>query len=838
MKNNLYTYLSQFPREEVVKNRFLNMFGYELCTIGDIDHVGINSLVEAKKGVNFKPIKNLASTVAQILGYCNRIYFGKKMYEECELKEYLIVLSDESASIMKTSDFMKYFTDNSGKYNWNTRASNPDKNLIADLCDDFVVRSLRVYDFRDDYDCEDFSNEFKRIESGKSAPIKKIIDISSIIVCYKKWLKQMDFINLKKSDKNFKRDFFFADITNETSSYDADAKKLTLNVNGRIVEFNRVTSEKYNSFWQNYNKIEDMKNTNFRAAADRLLEMADRRWKGDFYTPNELAELGWSYIWENVSYDDLAKGKIVINDNCVGSGNLIYPIGENNYKHCIMTSIRKDDTEYCSPAYAPAIVFQCDYLNDYTEEGYFNSPHITDEMRAKLNDPDVTLILNINPPYSNSSNKKNCCQAEDKKNANENTKDGISNTKVKKMMEAEGLKNASSQLYVQFLYRIIKEVSKFKCKVILGLYCPINFFNNVKTIKFREMYFNKKFLGGFCFCSQCFHGTSDSTGWGVSYTLWDLKTDVPLANQDIILDVLDDKFNKIGTKQVEVMTSTKNLLKTWVDYETTGKNKIYLPTMKSAFNITNKLRSVNANHLCGMNLENKPVAEVSNFVVSSIQNGHIGFSVTPKSFERAFTAMGIHKSSDFEWYNVDDNYNKPKTEIPSEIVNDLVVYGVFCETTKSGAYTDVEVIDTTTDEVTHVFNLNNELMPFTRDEVREFFIEDETIIDSLNSDSSERMFAKWLKGKNLSPEAQAVMDVVKEMYEQFYRMELPWDDYLISSWDVGFYQILRAFRDNGSTVCKKLENKWKEAMDNLKSKNSTVVWDYGIIEQIDLFETK
>ena len=834
---NLKLFLSGCD-EEVLKNRFLNRVGHQLNTVYKIDHVGKNLFLETKVDDDFRKLKTLATVVAQILGYCNRVYFSKKKYETCELKKTLVVLSNNSGAIFNTKDFEKYYSDCSGKYDWDIAASKSDKKLISDLCDEHLLINARVFDLGNDVESEIFENAYKAIENDEAVFLKKPILISMIDSLYLEWRKKTTFITNKKSNATKLRDLFYADICNDTSRYDADAKKLTLIVNGEEIVFTRVYPQNY-SFWQNYDKIEGMNKTNFRAKADRLLDMADRRWKGDFYTPNAVAKLAWDYIWKNVPYEDLLNGKVVINENCAGSGNLIFPLNEEAHKHCVISTYRKDDAEYCSETFADAIVFQCDYLNDFVEEGYFNSPAITDKIRARLNDPNTTLIFNINPPYSNASNKKQCTKSAAKINDGDVTKDGISDTLIKNMMEEVGQEGAASQLYVQFIYRILEEVSKYKCKVILGIFCPVTFFSNSSMIDFREKFFNKKFLGGFMFSNICFHGTSSTTEWGVGYTLWDLRSDISLESQELKVDIINYDFDKIGTRSLDLITTKNknNLLKSkFVKVITTrGKNKMMLPTQKGVYNFTNTLRSVHPDHICAMSLETKPDGEISTYVVPSIHNGHVGFSVVPENFENSFVSFGARKSYNTEWYYVGANYKSPDKDIPTDVRNDLIIYGVFCENTKSASYDEIEVVDKN-GEVTNTFKIKNGLMPFTRDDLRSnFFIADENIIESLNEDTADRFFATWLQGKTFTTEAQSVLNIVKKIYKHFYSMEISCDDFYISSWDVGFHQIVRFFRDSGDSVCKKLLGELNDAMDILRKKNSSAIWDYGFLEKADLF---
>ena len=228
----------------------------------------------------------------------------------------------------------------------------------------------------------------------------------------------------------------------------------------------------------------------------------------------------------------------------------------------------------------------------------------------------------------------------------------------------------------------------------------------------------------------------------------------------------------------------------------------------------------------GIYIENYPDNENVSFVVSGIQNGHVGVSGTEETFTNDMCAFGFHKVVEVDWYDVNDNFLRPKKELTNEQQNDFVIYSVFCEKTLSCSYVGLEISGKTYDIINH-------LMPLTIEDVRKMFISDCCLIENFNEATDDRFFAKWIKNNTLSHEAYEVYAAVVKLYDYFYRESenCDWSKCMIHTWDVGFYQVMRAIRDLDSNEGMELIRKFNEKLETLRKKLEPVVYDCGVLKK-------
>ena len=131
-------------------------------------------------------------------------------------------------------------------------------------------------------------------------------------------------------------------------------------------------------------------------------------------------------------------------------------------------------------------------------------------MQNDLANPAIKWLILVNPPYATAQEA----------GLQGKSKEGVSDTTIRKLMHTEGLGEVSRELYVQFLYRIINE---FKHRqAVLGLFAPLKYLVSTNYQKFRDNVFCAKFHSGFIFSSENFGGTSKSKHFPVSFILWNI----------------------------------------------------------------------------------------------------------------------------------------------------------------------------------------------------------------------------------------------------------------------------------------------------------------------------
>ena len=253
--------------------------------------------------------------------------------------------------------------------------------------------------------------------------------------------------------------------------------------------------------------------------------VVDIRRTGKFYTPLPFAKLGLEYI-EKVLGPDWYKDYYVWDMAC-GSGNLEYHLPD--YSKVFMSELDGRTVEQLNEnnVFPGATVFQYDYLNDDVElmmagADLLNDKHgwkLPRSLREALADKTKKWVVLINPPFAEATNPDGA----DKK--------GVSTTGVGNCMDQVDLGKSANEIFVQFMYRILKELpNSLLCCFAYQKYVVSQAFE-----KFRADLFQPEYKSGFVFPSSSFSGPKGD--WPVSFLLWDLAKKIPLDGQNITVDV-------------------------------------------------------------------------------------------------------------------------------------------------------------------------------------------------------------------------------------------------------------------------------------------------------------
>jgi len=251
------------------------------------------------------------------------------------------------------------------------------------------------------------------------------------------------------------------------------------------------------------------------------------------------------------------------------------------FKELYCSTIDKVDLELGDSYNRDSQKFVYDFLNDNPE--LLNSNKVNNSLlpstlyNALLKNKKI--IFFINPPFGEGSNGKN---------KRKKSKDGIANTKVKIMMENEGFKNSSQQLYTQFLYRILKLKQIFNLdNLSIGVFTPTLFLSGERSEKFRETFLeNFKFEKGIVFNANYFSNVSSE--WGIGFSIWTSGENKEKNNFNFLIKELNDK-GKIETSGEKLIYNleSKERLSSWIK-EKKSNNKVETITLKSAITFDKK----------------------------------------------------------------------------------------------------------------------------------------------------------------------------------------------------------------------------------------------------------
>jgi hypothetical protein len=169
-----------------------------------------------------------------------------------------------------------------------------------------------------------------------------------------------------------------------------------------------------------------------------------------------------------------------------------------------------------------------------------------------------------------------------------------------------------------------------------------------------------------------------------------------------------------------------------------------------------------------------------------------GMSVTPENFDKAMVWHAVRRIPKATWLNDRDQWMQPTSPLPEEFETDCAVWSAFSNSNQVSSLAEIAYQGDT-------YDLPNQLFPYPLDEVRAWTCTLGSMQSSLQSATKDRFFAQWLSDRKLSSEAQSVIDAGRVLYQLFFAnsASMPWPQFKIKRWDVGLYQVRRAFNEVG-----------------------------------------
>lgn len=359
-------------------------------------------------------------------------------------------------------------------FNWNVTPSNHETKefqLIKVRIETILKQYTYVYDYENDE--KDLAVFIKNNVAKATTTNKLRIDKNNFIPIYLRWLEvvkpiiDVNWDDLKKANI-FDNDFYLADLfvdDRDTQSIDDD---LTTRDNLFVVfknqgykiakenikqmfdaTINLKNKDAYLQFWKRY------KRPPIKEFQDYIIERRDllvpqdiRERKGAFFTPRKWVELSQKYLTDYLGEN--WQEDYYIWDCAAGTGNLL--AGLTNKYNIYASTLDQADINVVHERIDHGAnllknhVFQFDFLNDdFTKLPQSLQDIINDKEKRKK------LVIYINPPYAEATSTKTIS------NSNSLHKESVGKSKTKDNYE-KLLNQASKELYVQFLFRIYKEI--------------------------------------------------------------------------------------------------------------------------------------------------------------------------------------------------------------------------------------------------------------------------------------------------------------------------------------------------------------------------------------------
>jgi hypothetical protein len=412
--------------------------------------------------------------------------------------------------------------------------------------------------------------------------------------------------------------------------------------------------------------------------------------------------------------------------------------------------------------------FQYDYLNDdITHDGkidYTLTNKIPEQLRKAIAEGKKILVL-INPPYGESG----AGIGKGDKNKKE-----VEQTKVNSLMKTLALGYASKELFVQFMVRIAKEIPT----ATVAMFSTMKYVNAPNFQAFRKEW-NAKYLGGFVVHSKAFDGLNGN--FPIGFLLWKTNqnstTKTPIT--EISVEVLDKKVNPIGEKYFYNLPNNV-FLNAWFDRPQTN-NELALPLSNAIKVSSNPRLKKSCDGMVGFFYASNndfQHAALETLISSSIFTGGNGggWYITPDNLWQVAVMYTVRRVIKPTWLNDRDQFLQPNQTLSDEFRTDCLLWMLFNGSNLTASANDLEWNGKN-------WSIVNHFIPFTEQEV------------NASGRFESDFMVEYLKDKNLSVEAQTVLDEGKKLWQAYFAhtdVRSVRDELKLNRPDVGWYQIRKA----------------------------------------------
>jgi len=492
------------------------------------DDKKVKCLMEFKKDMDFLNINERCKVLCQV------IYYLKKFEINGEELPNVIFVGDKNecfvVSVFKLVKYLQWDLD------WSLPAStayskNPDliKAMVNDSSLNSYVINMENDDFRD---------------------IKLMIEANAEGVNFKKK------ICLNNIVQEF--EYFVTKIWKKQKDGELDSSKLANIFMSLIDDPDNVALVK-NKLWTDYgnmivnkreciifkNKIKEMHpddklkiETNYNI----LLSDCDRRASGEYPTPILLVNDTHSIMGEYIE-GDWKKDYLVI-DPAWGRGNLTRDCDIENLQPMTLHQADIDKAKELDINGAEDAV-KFDFLNDGILLHAFDQDRLHNYLPDKVAtaiENNEKIIIYMNPPFGG---RAIGCLGKKK----EKTKNHL-NTELKSYIIGvdEKYKDDTNELYVQFLFRLLRFKEQYKLtNLYLAFFSPLGFLTGDRFDGFRSWFLlHFDYIKGMHYNAGQFSCTEDT--WGVGFTIWK-----SCKKKKVVKDVFEFEDRKLDYDQFDTI---------------------------------------------------------------------------------------------------------------------------------------------------------------------------------------------------------------------------------------------------------------------------------------------
>ncbi|MDR0965720.1 MAG: hypothetical protein LBM75_04340 [Myxococcales bacterium] len=803
-------------REEELKNRVAqDFFGKFDCTeiIRDIDfsvRAGEEYLVWAEAKSKTTDVEEMLTQLVLTIGKA-------RTFDRILPPPFLGCFDNEKIAFISFSEVQDIFHQND--FNWKVAPSDYKTKEFEQVYAQVAQISegdIYLFDFEND---EEELKQFIKdnFTPERSGATKTKIDKNNFITIYNKWLETVKptiMINWEIAKKKgiYDRDFYLADLLSQENMtikdklsvllkldhYELDRKLDELGLSSSSRATFKDNQKAHTRFWTKYDRPPLQDYWNYIVERQDLLVPQDvRERKGSFFTPKIWVELSQKYLAD--VFGENWQDEYYIWDCAAGTGNLL--AGLINKYNIWASTIDKADVDVMHDRIANGAnlldshVFQFDFLNDdFSKLPKPLQDIINDEGKRKK------LIVYINPPYAEAAST---CSG--------NAKTNVSNISVIYDRYSPIMGKAFRELFIQFLYRIYKEIPG--CKI--GEFSKLKALNSSNFSRFRK-FFTASLEKMFIVPSDTFDNVTGD--FPIGFKIWDTAKNKVF--KQISSDVFDAKGKKRGKKKFFVSNKSIN---NWLKNFTSKSNGIAELCAKGTdFQNSNYVNIAFYGHLTG----------VGN------SKGVTKFNINLTNLIPVSIYLAVRHCIKRKWLNDRDQFLYPndnwKTDL--EFQNDCLCYTLFSDSNNISAKHGV-----------------NHWIPFTEYEVgaRDKFSSDfmtKFIAGKIEPSAIAEPLLFYISNGGRSPAGSKADNVKREFSEAatavFNAGRDLWSYYHKQpniDVNAAFYDIREYFQERGEKgnmnknsndeTYNDLIGKLRVALKNLAKKIEPKVYEYGFLKE-------
>lgn len=490
MRETLNISINEKDVENTYRHNFLKKFkDMEITSPFGCDGFGVSKSSKVRTLMEFKDNINLSNKSDLVKVLTQSVFYIKRFYDKGIIPPSTIFIGDRNECLtLHVNDVIKYLEMD---LNWSVPPSSA--HTISDL---FLamMKDENIKPFV--YDSEHFLDCIQKVKDLTDNVQRKVLVTDKNITEVFRYFDEKVLIK-NKFTTNERANLFVQILVNKDDNYLHPVKKRKTVVSKSLGEVPVVTREAFEAFFNHFSSsYTPSQKHKLAAVVDRIVEDTTRRKQGEFFTPAIWVDKAHEYIAS--VYGEDWKEKYIVWDPAWGTGNLTR---DYKFKELYVSTLNQSDIDTTNQmGYNPeAVKFQYDFLNDDYEK-------LPVGLRNAIESGKEIIVL-MNPPYGTAKNGGNKVG---------NNKIGIAYSVIGKKMKVEKYDKSSAQLYGQFIYRLINEMTG---KFHLAFFAKSSYKTSVSFQKLRnDMKEKLKFKKGFLFNASNFDSTSEK--WGVDFSIF------------------------------------------------------------------------------------------------------------------------------------------------------------------------------------------------------------------------------------------------------------------------------------------------------------------------------